>query len=162
DDRGVTSIVALDLRPPRLPGRKLQAVLADVRDAEIGKHLSGCDALVHLAFIVAQQTPRGFVDSVNIGGSKNVFEAAAAAGVAAVVYASSVAAYGVLPGHPRPIVEETPRRFQETFPYAAAKFRVEEFLDQFEARHPAIPVARLRPSILIGPGMEHPLGTALK
>jgi nucleoside-diphosphate-sugar epimerase/putative sterol carrier protein len=162
DDRAVESIVALDLRPPRLLGRKLRAVQADVRDAEIGKHLQGCDAAVHLAFIVAQQTPRGFVDSVNVGGSKNVFEAAAAAGIRTIVYTSSVAAYGVVKGHPDPIVEETPRKLQDGFPYAAAKFRVEEYLDEFEVRHPDLAVARLRPSILIGPGMEHPLGAALK
>ena len=100
--------------------------------------------------------------SVRVGGSKNAFNAAAAAGVKTVVYSSSVAAYGVLPGHPRPITEQTPRRLQDSFPYAAAKYRVEEFLDGFEKEHPDVAVARLRPSILIGPGMNHPLGAALR
>src|SRR2546423_4006403 len=109
DDRSVESVVAIDLALPRLVGRKLRAVRADVRDPEITRHLQGCDALVHLAFIIAQQRPRGFVDSVNVGGSKNVLNAAAAAGIRTVVYTSSVAAYGVVHGHPRPIVEDTPR-----------------------------------------------------
>jgi nucleoside-diphosphate-sugar epimerase len=162
DDRAIQGVVAIDLQPPRLLGRKLQAVKADVRDPEIGSHLAGCDALVHLAFVVAQQRPRGLVDSINVGGSKNVFAAAAKAGVRALVYTSSVAAYGVVSGHPSPIVEETPRILQDGFPYAAAKYRVEEFLDGFEKEHPELAVARLRPSILIGPGMDHPLGAALR
>jgi len=41
-----------------------------------------------------------------VDGSKNVFRAALHARVPAVVYASSVAAYGVFKDHPRPIVEE--------------------------------------------------------
>ena len=89
-------IVALDLRPPRLIGKKLQFVRADVRDPGLAAHLQGCDALVHLAFLIAQQAPRGFLDSVNVGGSKNVFNAAASAGVKTIVYTSSVAAYGVV------------------------------------------------------------------
>ena len=162
DDRKFESVVALDLRPPRLIGRKLHAVTADVREPDFARHLQGCDALVHLAFVIAQQRPRGLVDSINVGGSKNVFNAAAAAGIKTVVYASSVAAYGVVPGHPLPIVEETPRKLQEGFPYSAAKYRVEEFLDTFEADHADISITRLRPSILIGPGMDHPLGAALR
>lgn len=162
DDRTVESVIAIDLNPPRLVGRKLKTVIADVRDPEIGRHLVTCDALAHLAFIIAQQRPRGLVDSVNVGGSKNVFAAAAAAGVKTIVYTSSVAAYGALPGHPDPIVEETPRKLHESFPYAAAKYRVEEYLDTFEPQHPDVAICRLRPSILIGPGMDHPLGAALR
>jgi len=162
DDRSAQRIVAIDLKPPRLIGKKLSGVLMDVRDPAIGEHLRGCDALIHLAFIVAQQRPRGLIDSVNVGGSKNVFGAAAAAGVKTIVYTSSVAAYGILPGHPRPITEETPRKLHEGFPYAAAKYRVEEFLDTFEKEHPDVAVSRLRPSIFIGPGMDHPLGAALR
>ncbi len=162
DDRKVEQIVALDLRPPRLISKKLQFVRADVRDEAIAEHFKGCDALVHLAFLVVQRAPRGFLDSVNVGGSKNVFNAAAGAGLKTIVYTSSVAAYGVVSGHPTPIVEETPRIFQPGFAYSAAKYQVEEFLDQFEPAHPDISVCRLRPSVLIGEGMDHPLGASLK
>src|SRR5262249_47036878 len=101
-------------------------------------------------------------ESINVGGSKNVFEAAARARVRRIVYASSVAAYGVVPGHPVPIVEDTPRRLQPEFPYAATKYAVEEFLDGFEPGHPEIAVTRLRPGVLFGARMDHPLGSALR
>ncbi len=162
DDRTVKGVIALDLRPPLLVAGKLTVVQADVRDPDFARHLGGCDALVHLAFVVTQHLPRATVDAINVGGSANVFRAAHAAGVGTIVYTSSVAAYGVVPGHPVPIVEDTPRVHQPDFAYAATKFQVEAFLDDFERAHPELAVARLRPAILIGGRMEHPLGRILR
>jgi putative sterol carrier protein len=67
-----------------------------------------------------------------------------------------------MPGHPVPIVETTPRRCHDSVPYAAAKFRLEEFLDEFEQEHPDIVVTRFRPAILLGVYMEHPFGQTLR
>lgn len=160
-DRTVKSLVSLDLRPPIVVSPKLQSVAIDVRDGGIEREMEGADALVHLAFLVTQATSREEMRSVNVDGSKNVFRAALAAGVKTVVYASSVAAYGVFPDHPRPIVEETPRRYQSSLMYAATKFEVEAHLDELEAAHPETAFTRLRPGILAGTRMEHPLGRAL-
>jgi nucleoside-diphosphate-sugar epimerase len=112
--------------------------------------------------VVTSYLPRAEFDAINIEGSKNVFRAAATAGVRHIVYASSIAAYGTMPGHPVPIVEMTPRRCHDSMPYAAAKYRVEEFLDEFEQEHPNIVVTRFRPAILLGVYMEHPFGQTLR
>ena len=162
DDRTVKEIVALDLRPPSIVSGKLRAVRADVRDPQIGEHLRGCEALIHLAFLVAKRGARAMQDEVNVRGSANVFRAALAAGVRRILYASSVAAYGVLPGLPVPVTEETPRTRQPDFWYACAKFDVEADLDGLEREHPDLSAARFRPAILVGRRMEHPLGAALR
>jgi UDP-glucose 4-epimerase len=162
DERSVRGIVSLDLRPPAAGAPKLTAVRADIRDPDLARHLAGCDALVHLAFVVTRHLPRPIVDAINVEGSKNVFRAAAAAGLRKIVYTSSVAAYGVVPGHPVPIVETTPRVFQPGFAYAATKFQVEAFLDAFEREHPEIAVVRFRPGIFFGAGMDHAIGRALQ
>jgi UDP-glucose 4-epimerase len=162
-DRTVKEIVSLDVVPPLAVGGKLRAELADVRDRPVLDRLfAGCDAVVHLAFLVVARAPRDVFWGVNVEGSKNVFEAAAAAKVGTVVYASSIAAYGVLPGHPTPLVEDSPRKHQPDFPYAATKYEVEAFLDGFEKAHPDMAIARVRPSILVGAAMDHPLGRAFK
>ena len=161
-DRTVGEVVSLDLQPPRVASSKLTAIHADVRDPDFGRHLTGCDAVVHLAFIVVGWRPRAEFEAVNIDGSKNVFRAAIAAGVKQIVYSSSVAAYGCVPGHPVPIVESTPRIYQPEFPYSAAKFMVEAFLDEVEPQHPEVAIARLRPAILVGAHMEHAFGDALR
>lgn len=161
-DRKVKHITSIDMRPPMVGAAKIKAVHADVRDPEIGRHFAGCDAVVHLAFVVTAYLPRAQFDSINVEGSKNVFRAAVTAGVKHVVYTSSVAAYGVVSGHPSPIVEDTPRRPQPDFPYASAKQQVEAFLDGFEAEHRDVVVTRLRPGIVFGARMDHPLGRWLK
>ncbi len=79
-----------------------------------------------------------------------------------ILYASSVAAYGVVPGLPVPVVEDTPRTRQPAFWYACAKYDVEALLDRLETEHPDLSVARIRPGILVGRRMEHQLGAAMR
>lgn len=161
-ERGVRQLRSLDLRPPAVASPKLVHARADVRDPEFARFLDGCDALVHLAFVVAGAPPRAVFDEINVGGSRNVFEAAARVGIKQIVYTSSIAAYGVIPGHPSPIVEETPRVHQRDFAYASAKFEVEQFLDGFEPQHPDIAIARLRPGVVIGAPTVHGHGALLQ
>lgn len=160
-DRTIKRITTIDIKPPVVCGPKINAVIADVRDPHIGRHFENIAGLFHLAFLVTQMAARDDMHAVNVEGSKNVFGAAAAKGVPCVVYSSSVAAYGVVPGHPPVISEDTPRQYQEEFGYSATKYLVEEFLDAFEPAHPDMAICRLRPAILAGPKMDGPLARAL-
>jgi nucleoside-diphosphate-sugar epimerase len=117
---------------------------------------------VHCAFLVTANAPADVYQSVNVDGSKNVFRCAATAGSGAIVYMSSVAAYGCVPGHPVPITEDTPRIYQPGFHYSACKFEVEAFLDEFEREHPDIAICRIRPNILLGRSVPHALGRLLR
>ena len=150
DNRHVNRIISIDLRSPSHVSNKIEMVTADIRDPEIGQHFCGCDVLIHLAFIVTEYHQRDVFDAVNVEGSKNVFKAAAQAGVDQIIYSSSLSAYGVCPGHPDPIIEDTPRKLVDSFPYSAAKYRVEAYLDDFEAQYPNIKVVRMRPAIILG------------
>jgi len=65
-------------------------VAADVRDlAAMEPAFAGCDAVVHLAGVVAVEADWESVSTTNIGGTYNVFEAARRCGVKRVVFASS-------------------------------------------------------------------------
>jgi nucleoside-diphosphate-sugar epimerase len=65
-------------------------VIADVRDlAAMERVFTGCDAVVHLAGVVAVDADWESVSTTNIGGTYNVFEAARRCGVARVIFASS-------------------------------------------------------------------------
>ena len=160
-DSGVRSVVCLDVRPPRLTHDKLEAVDADVRDPALARHFEGADAVVHLAFLISRYKPKELYDAINVEGSKNVFRAAVEAGASQILYSSSAAAYGMVRDHPRPITEDTPRVHQPDFSYNDAKFRVEEFLDEFERQHPEVAVTRLRMVAALGPGMESLMGKFL-
>lgn len=161
-ERSITRIVAVDLRPPLVASKKIENVRLDIRDKSLGAALAGCEVLVHLAFMVAKRAPRAVQDSVNVGGSENVFRSALAAGIRRMLYASSVAQYGVVPTLPVPVVEDTLRTRQPEFWYACAKHDVERRLDELERAHPDLRLARFRPAILIGNRMEHQLGSLLR
>ena len=160
-ERGVTAVRSLDLRPPAVAGAKIEHVRADVRDPDFARFLDGCDALVHLAFIVTGAPPRPVFNAINVGGSMNVIETAVKIGIKKIVYTSSVAAYGVVHGHAQPLVETTPRVHQPSFPYAAAKWEVEDWLDHYEPEHPDVAIARLRPAIVVGVPTVHAHGAML-
>ena len=71
---------------------------ADARSPEVAQHLQGADAVVLLAWAF-QPTHRPLTTwDINVLGSINALQAAADAGVATVVYASSLAAYSAGPG----------------------------------------------------------------
>lgn len=153
--RGIDGIVTLDLVPPLVPSPRIDWRICDLRDPGLERHLEGADAVVHLAFSVARRASARTMRDVNVEGSKRVFEGAARHGVKRVVYSSSVAAYGIVPGQPDPIVETTPRRRTHTLTYADNKYEVEAYLDDFEREHPDVAVVRLRPGILFGRRMAH-------
>ena len=152
--RKIKRVVSIDLLPPRVASPKLEWHQADITDPRTGALLEGADVLVHTAFSLMGQAPDR-MRSVNVEGSRRVFAAAIEHGARAIVYTSSIAAYGVTAGHPSPIVESTPRRRTGIFPYADHKFDVEQQLDELEARHPDLRVVRLRPSILFGTRITH-------
>jgi len=120
------------------------------------------DALVHLAFVVTEARPRAEVDAINVGGSANVFTAATQAGVTRIVYSSSIAAYGVVPGHPSRSRRTRRASTSLALRTRPPKFEVEAWLDRFEALQPNVAVARLRPAILLGHDMDHALGYGLR
>jgi nucleoside-diphosphate-sugar epimerase/putative sterol carrier protein len=153
--RKIKKVVSLDLVPPIVPSPRIDWRIADMRDPGLERHLEGADALVHLAFIVARPASVETMRAVNVEGSRRIFEAAAEHGVGRIVYASSVAAYGIVPELPVPIVESSPRYRSKSLTYAENKYDVEEFLDAFEALHPEIAVVRLRPGILLGRRITH-------
>jgi len=153
-DPDIGTIVGIDMvQPPA--SSKLQFVKRDVRNPEIEKDFAGMDCIVHLAFIVMPIRSESETDSINIGGTKNVFEAAARAGVKNIVYTSSVASYGAWPDNPIPIKEDYPRRPMPDFYYSRTKAIIENWLDTFEKDHPDIRIVRLRPCIFVGPKINN-------
>lgn len=145
-DAAVTEIVGVARRLPDQAPPKTRYVSADVAEDDLLPHLRGADAVVHLAWMF-QPTHRPEVTwRNNAVGSARLFEQAAAAGVGAVVYASSVGAYS--PGPGRRVDESWPTHSLPTAGYGREKAYVERLLDAFEADHPGIRVVRLRPAFI--------------
>jgi nucleoside-diphosphate-sugar epimerase len=143
----VESVLGLARRLPRLEVAKTEWAAADVTTAELTPHFRGADAVVHLAWAIQPARDQATVRRINVDGSRRVFEATAAAGVPSLVYASSVGAYSEGPKD-RTVDESWPTNGIPTSFYARHKAEVERLLDDFEARHEAIRVVRLRPGLI--------------
>src|SRR4051794_29778742 len=92
-DDGVTSITGVARRAPELPAAKTRWVAADITRDDLVPLFRGADAVVHLAWMIQPSRDEDRMRRTNVGGSRRLFEAVAAAGVPALVYASSVGAY---------------------------------------------------------------------
>jgi nucleoside-diphosphate-sugar epimerase/ferritin-like metal-binding protein YciE len=143
----VGEIVGLARCQPASPIDKTSWVRGDVVSSELEPIFAGADAVIHLAWAIQPSHDLRTLERINVDGSRRVFEAAAAAGVEKLIYASSAGAYSPGPkGHP--VSEDWPVGGTETSFYSRHKAMVEEELDQFELRAPETKVVRLRPALI--------------
>jgi nucleoside-diphosphate-sugar epimerase len=126
----VGRVAAMARRPfdPAAAGlTKTEYRQADVLDpSAVREVIAGADVVVHLAFMImggARDTTR-----INLTGSRNVFDAAVAAGTSRLVYASSVAAYGFGPDNPPVLTEDLEPRGTARHYYSAQKAELEATL----------------------------------
>lgn len=148
----VTRIVGMARRPfdPEAHGwRKTEYRQGDILDRESVEALvEGADVVVHLAFVIVAGGHAS--REINLTGSRNVFEAAAAAGAKRLVYTSSVAAYGFDRSMPSLLTEELAVRGSAHHPYSAHKAEVEAELREALAGTSTSAYV-FRPCIVAGP-----------
>lgn len=151
--RRVKRIVGMARRPfdPSTQGwRKTEYRQGDVQDqASVRDAVKGADVVVHLAFTVIQASDASH--AINVDGSRNVFEAAVAAGAERICYASSVAAYGFHDDNPDWLTEDVPPRGTPAMPYSAQKAEVEKELAQALLKTERTAAWVFRPCIVAGP-----------
>jgi UDP-glucose 4-epimerase len=143
---GAHDVAGLVRRPPRESGG-VDWIRADIRHDNLEGAFRGADAVVHLAWAIQPSHDPAWLRSVNVDGSRRVFDAVARAGVPSLVHASSMGAYASGP---------VTRRVDESWPvtgipssfYSRHKAEVEALLDAFESEHPSVRVVRLRPGLI--------------
>jgi nucleoside-diphosphate-sugar epimerase len=133
-------------------GRALDVVRADVTDADgVAAAVRGAGRVYHLAAVVGDWGPNGSEDAferINVGGTRNVLDAAAAGGVERVVMVSSIVVYGsqLRTG---PCDEDAPRE-AGVGPYSRTKRASEEVALDYHA-FGRVPVTVVRPGNVFGP-----------
>src|SRR5262245_59496889 len=125
----------------------------DIRDrSKVAKAVAGCDYVFHQAALritLCAEKPRDCLD-VLAGGTLNVFEAAAQAGVRKVVYASSASVYGAAGVFP---TEESHHPSGNRTLYGAAKLFNEGIARHFFDMN-GLPSVGLRYFNVYGPRMD--------
>jgi UDP-glucose 4-epimerase len=151
DEPAVDSVVGVARRLPAAVYPKTDWATADVSRDDLGPILRGADAVIHLAWLIQPGRDEATLRATNVDGSARVFEATAAAGVPALVYASSVGAYSPGPKD-RAVDESWPTEGIESSFYSRHKAEVERLLDRFERETPSVRVVRLRPGLIFKRG----------
>jgi UDP-glucose 4-epimerase len=126
----------------------------DVRDwGAVGRAVAGCDYVFHQAAIritLCAERPRECID-VLVGGTLNVFEAAATLGVRKVVYASSASVYGGADMFP---TDERHHPYNNRTLYGSAKLMDEGIALHFRDMD-GLPAVGLRYFNVYGPRMDY-------
>lgn len=146
-DPAITEVIALARRDPARALEAAEFVRADITSDNLVGVFSGAAAVVHLAWLIQPGRDESVTRHVNVTGSRRVFEAVVAAGVPALVYASSVGAYSPGPKDRR-VDESWPTDGIATSFYSRHKAKVERQLDRLQAEHPDLRIVRLRPGLI--------------
>ncbi|MGH2694897.1 MAG: NAD-dependent epimerase/dehydratase family protein [Actinomycetota bacterium] len=128
---------------------KFEYVRGDILDrALVDAFVKEADVVVHLAFLIfgSPQETR----SVNLEGSRNVFEASLEAGASRLIYTSSVAAYGFHDDNPELLTEDVGPRGTEDHYYSEQKADLEKMLAEVARGHDT-DIYVFRPCIVAGP-----------
>jgi UDP-glucose 4-epimerase len=157
DEPSVDSVLGVARRLPGLRYPKTEWAQADVSSSELGPMFRGADVVIHLAWLIQPGRDEATLRATNVDGSARLFEAAAAAGVPALVYASSVGAYSPGPKDRR-VDESWPTGGIESSFYSRHKAEVERLLDRFEREKPSMRVVRLRPALIF----KHDAATGIR
>lgn len=144
-DRGAL-VVSFDLADFDYPERdRVHCVRGDIRDRQaLDAALIGVDVVTHTAAALPLYS-RDDIYTTDVVGTRNVLEAARAAGVHRVIHVSSTAVYGI-PDH-HPLCEDD--RLYGVGPYGEAKIEAERLC--LEARAQGLCVPIVRPKSFVGP-----------
>lgn len=136
-----------------LAGLKFEAVLGDLHDsAALNRACAGCDAVMHIAAKADywKDDDRAALWRINVEGARNLFAAAAAAGVGRVIFTSSASAIGIRPGKAPADESDAFSLPPERFWYAWTKVKAEAIAAEFAAD--GMDIITLNPTVITGPG----------
>lgn len=142
---------------PTLAGLDVEVVRGDLLAPDLAAAMRGCDAVFHVAAHYSLwRRERASVMRSNVEGTRNVLQAARAAGVRRVVHTSSVAAIGVKHGG---VADETHQSPLSALigPYKQSKLLAER--ETLRAHAEGLDVVIVSPSAPIGPWDAKPTPT---
>jgi UDP-glucose 4-epimerase len=115
-------ILGLDVREPAdvAPHDFVRADIVDLGLIETLRSFAP-DTIIHAAFAFQPMRNTRRMHQINVEGSRNLLQAAAALRPARLLIISSATAYGAWPDNPVPMDESWPLRARREFGYAADK-----------------------------------------
>jgi len=144
--RGMSPIISLDIAEFDYPEQKdIEVIRGDIRDRLLVRRvIPGTRWLIHAAAALPLYSKQDIL-STEVGGTRNLLEAALANKVDRFIYISSTAVYGVPERTPLSETDE----LTGVGPYGRAKIKAERLCGQYRSR--GLCVSVIRPKSFIGP-----------
>jgi UDP-glucose 4-epimerase len=150
----IERVLGLDVREPERRPRSVEFERVDIAGTDLPPLLEGIDVVVHLAGVVDPVPDVALMARVNVEGTRNVLDAAAAVGARRVVRVSNATVYGAWANNPVPLTEDAVLRPNPDFSPAVQGAEVERLLAEWRHAHPEVCVTTLRSAPVVGPGAE--------
>lgn len=139
-------VTGIDLSPfnPKEAAKSVHFVQGDIRNKDtLRKAFKDVDVIVHAAAALPRWKKED-IFSVDVDGTRNVYEVAEELGIKRVIFISSTAVYGLPKTHP--ISEEYP--LEGVGPYGEAKVQGEAIVRSFREKGMIAPI--IRPKTFVG------------
>ncbi len=140
-------VLAMARNEPSYLPRGVKFTAGDIADRDsVRAAMEGCDAVVHLAWVLSGTVTEEEAAPINIGGTQNVLDAMQDTGCGRLIFASSVTAYGAHPEHDG-------RRFTEDEaldPHRAMVYEWHKAQAERLIADSGVPALSVRPTVVVG------------
>lgn len=150
DGFAVRSLVLPGTTTKSLHGVNTEIVWGDIREpSTLSSAVAGVDTVFHLAALPRHdaRVPDAVYHDINVQGTRNVLEAADAAGARRLLFTATIEAVGMSPDG-RPLTEDTPQQPRNI--YGRTKLEAERMVRAFDARR-GLETIVVRPPMTYGP-----------
>jgi nucleoside-diphosphate-sugar epimerase len=122
-------VTAMARSVPRTLPHGVRFAQGDVANADdVLRAMDGCEAVVHLAFVVSPLKDRELSRRISVGGAQNVVDAMQQTGARRLVFASSAMSYGSNPDNPPLFGEDDLQRPAPDYVYGSDKVAAERVI----------------------------------
>jgi UDP-glucose 4-epimerase len=161
EDARYSRVIALDIRPPSVAGKKIEFIKLDLTQPTVDSELATIlernkvDTFVHGAFLSHPTHAAEWAHEFEDVGTMHVLNACAGVDLRRFVMISTTLVYGAHPKNPNFLTEEAELRGHRDSRFVNDKVRAERQVQRFAAEHPDVEVCILRFAPILGPTVSN-------
>ena len=161
EDPKVSRVLALDIRPPSVAGKKIEFIKLDLTQPTVDSELATIlernkvETFVHGAFLSHPTHAAEWAHELEDVGTMHVLNACAGVELRRLVMISTTLVYGAHPKNPNFLTEDSELRGHRDSRFVNDKVRAERQIQRFAKEHTNVEVCVLRFAPILGPTISN-------
>jgi len=161
EDPRYSRVLALDIRPPAVAGKKIEFIKLDLTQPTVDDDLATLlannkiDTFVHGAFLSHPTHAAEWAHELEDVGTMHVLNACAGVEPRRLIMISTTLVYGAHPKNPNFLTEDAELRGHRDSRFVNDKVRAEKQVQRFAQEHPNVEVCILRFAPILGPTISN-------